>query len=99
MKNILKKNYKFAHLNGYYNNTCFESNKPYSFKVRIIETINDICEIRYNTENLVVRGDSANNIRGLSHIVNINKLEGIHEVEVNLFQRIYWFLTEKYVRL
>jgi hypothetical protein len=96
---MFKKNYKFAYLNGRYGGDFYVKDKPYSFKVRIIETNNDICEIRYDTKNLVRGGNYASEINGLSNIVNINKLEGIHEVEVNLFQRIYWFLTEKYVRL
>lgn len=96
---MFKKKYKLAYINGNYGDTCFGQKKPYTFKVRIIETINDICEIRYDTKNLVKGGDYASQINGLPHIVNINKLEGIHEVDVNLFQRINWFLTEKYVRL
>ena len=96
---MLNKKYKLAYLNGEYDSSCFGIKKRYSFKVRIIETINDICEIRYNSKNLVKGSQSANMINGLSHIININKLEGIHEVDVNLFQRISWFLTEKYVRL
>lgn len=93
------KKYKLAYLNGECTSTCSGQKKPYTFKVRIIETINDICEIRYNTKNLVKGGYYASEINGLPHIVNINTLDGVHEVDVNLFQRIIWFLTEKYVRL
>lgn len=96
---MLNKKYKLDYINGEYTGSCFGPIKPYTFKVRIIETINDICEIRYDTKNLVKGGDYASQINGLPHIVNINKLDGIHEVDVNLFQRIGWFLTEKYVRL
>ena len=96
---MLNKKYKLAYTNGECTSTCSGQKYRYSFKVRIIETINDICEIRYDTKNLVQGGYCASQINGLSHIININKLEGIHEVDVSFLQRINWFLTEKYLRM
>ena len=84
-----KKKLKFGYIKGkYVTNDSFRNEVDYIFEVFIVKETNDTFEIKYG-DNMVKRSSSSHTINGLRYVVSKCEIYGIHEKELNWFQRIY----------
>ena len=84
-----KKNLKFGYIQGRYTDSKNPIGEPdYIFEVYVCRETNDIYEIKYGN-NKITGGCKVWNINGLPKVVPKDRVYGIHERNLNWFQRMW----------